>query len=183
MGWSGAPAEVSGFGLIGPDDARDLIATASRHPRSRWCVTILGKDGEAIAHGCASGQHPWAPAAGNRDGPAQLAELLRQLRITPAPIAKGECDHQHREDRYRPSRKLRHLIRARTTGPARGAGRYTGTRGDLLREKAPMTVTAFDLALSRLLAPPERPSWVALAPADEGADGTPRRREATAAAG
>jgi hypothetical protein len=115
FGWSGAPAEVAGFGLIGPDDARDLIATASRHPRSRWCLTLLGKDGEAIAHGCGSGQHLWSPPAGNRDGPAQLAELLRQLGIILAPIAKGECDHQHREDRYRPSRKLQHLIRARTT--------------------------------------------------------------------
>jgi hypothetical protein len=132
LGWSGAPAEVSGFGLLDPDAARDLIAAASRHPRSRWCVTILGKDGEAVAHGCSAGTHPWIPPGGTRDGPgnprdattragpednqrAQLAELLRQLKIAPAPIAKGECDHRHREDRYRPSRKLSHLIRARTT--------------------------------------------------------------------
>jgi hypothetical protein len=115
FGWSDAPAEIAGFGLIAPGDARDLIAAASQHPRSRWCVTILGTDGEAIAHGCAAGPHPWPPPVGNRDGPAQLAEFLRQLKITPAPIAKGECDHQHREDRYRPSRKLQHLIRARTT--------------------------------------------------------------------
>jgi hypothetical protein len=121
FGWTDAPAEVSGFGLIAPGDARDLIATASQHPRSRWCVTVLGTDGEAIAHGRAAGPHPWSPPAGNRDGPAQLAELLRQLGTTPTPIAKGECDHQHREDRYRPSRKLQHLIRARTaTCPAPG---------------------------------------------------------------
>jgi len=127
IGWSGAPAEVSGFGLIDPDAARDLIAAASQHPRSRWCVTVLGKDGEAIAHGCASGQHPWTPET-TRAGPdqnqqAQLAELLRQLGITLTPIAKGTCDHAHREDRYRPSRKLRHLIWARTTTcPAPGCG-------------------------------------------------------------
>ena len=132
LGWSDAPAEVSGFGLTDPASARDLIATASRHPRSRWCVTVLGKDGEAIAHGCSAGTHPWIPPGGTRDGPgnprdgtiragpddnqqAQLAELLRQLKINFAPIAKGECDHRHREDQYRPSRKLRHLVRARTT--------------------------------------------------------------------
>jgi hypothetical protein len=125
LGWSNAPAEVAGFGLIAPDDARDLIAAASGHPRSRWCVTVLGTDGEAIAHGCATGRHPWTPATA-RAGPdddqrAQLAQLLRQLAITFAPIAKGECDHRHREDRYRPSRKLRHLILARTaTCPAPG---------------------------------------------------------------
>jgi hypothetical protein len=124
LGWSDAPAEVDGFGLLDPDAARDLIAAAGRHPRSRWCVTVLGKDGEAIAHGCASGQHIWTPE-NPRDGTAragpddnqraQLAELLRQLKITLVPIAKGTCDHAHREDRYRPSRKLRHLVRARTT--------------------------------------------------------------------
>jgi hypothetical protein len=48
-------------------------------------------------------------------GPAQLAALLRQLKITLAPIAKDGCEHHHREHRYRPSRRLRHLIRARTT--------------------------------------------------------------------
>jgi hypothetical protein len=132
LGWSDAPAEVSGFGLLDPGSARDLVAAASGHLRSRWCVTVLGKDGEAVAHGCSAGTHPWIPPGGARDGPgnprdgtiragpddsqrAQLAELLRQLKISFAPIAKGECDHRHCEDRYRPSRKLQHLVRARTT--------------------------------------------------------------------
>jgi hypothetical protein len=133
LGWSNAPAEVAGFGLTDPGSARDLIAAASHHPRSRWCITLLDADGEAIAHGCSPGRHPWTPPpGGNRDGPAnprdgtagvgpddrqraQLAELLRQLKITPVPIAKGACDHKTREDRYRPSRRLQHLIRARTT--------------------------------------------------------------------
>ncbi len=49
--------------------------------------------------------------------------LLRALNITWAPIAKGTCDHRHREDRYKPSRKLGHLVRARTaTCPAPGCG-------------------------------------------------------------
>jgi hypothetical protein len=124
LGWSDAPAEVAGFGLLDPGSARDLIAAASHHPRSRWCVTVLGEDGAAIAHGCSAGQHAWTPANPGdgtaRAGPddhqrAQLAALLRQLKMIPAPIAKGECDHRHREDRYRPSRKLQHLVRARTT--------------------------------------------------------------------
>jgi hypothetical protein len=38
-------------------------------------------------------------------------------------IARGTCDHGHAEPRYVPSRKLRHLIRARgqtCTGPGCG---------------------------------------------------------------
>jgi hypothetical protein len=52
--------------------------------------------------------------------------LLDDLGLTPesfAPIAKDECGHQHAEDRYTPSRRLKHLIRARAqscTGPGCG---------------------------------------------------------------
>ena len=45
---------------------------------------------------------------------AQFADLLRALNITLEPIAKATCDHSHAEDRYTPSRKLQHLVRART---------------------------------------------------------------------
>jgi len=44
--------------------------------------------------------------------------------VTFAPIARGSCDHRHREDRYTPGRKLKHLVRARTarcTAPGCGA--------------------------------------------------------------
>ena len=89
-------------------------------------------DGTAVAHGCARGPHPWIPppdSGGTRDGPdarqaAALADLLRDLNVTFTPIAKGTCDHAGREDRYTPSRKLRHLVRTRTatcTAPGCGA--------------------------------------------------------------
>jgi hypothetical protein len=104
------------------------------HPRTRWCFTFLGPDGTAVAHGCARGPHPWIPppASGqrNRDGPdeqqaAALTEFLRDLNVTVTPIAKGSCDHRNAEDRYVPSRKLGHLIRARTaTCPAPGCGAH-----------------------------------------------------------
>ena len=116
------------------ETARDLIEAASRHPRTRWCYTLTGPDGQAIAHACARGTHPWTPpppppptaphpAATGRAATApyrddlrlaRLAELLAGLNATPEPIARGTCDHAHREDRYIPSRKLKHLIRART---------------------------------------------------------------------
>ena len=131
FGWSSAPGEAGGWGLTDPEDTRRLVEAASAHPRTRLCVTLLAPDGTAAAHGCARGPHPWIPppdAGGNRDGPdarqaAALADFLRRLNITFTPIAKGTCDHANAEDRYTPSRKLKHLVRARTaTCPAPGCG-------------------------------------------------------------
>jgi hypothetical protein len=134
LGWSTAPGEAGGWGLTDPDDTRRLVEAASRHPRTRWCFTLLGPDGTAVAHGCARGPHPWIPppasAARNRDGPdeqqaAALTDFLRRLNITFTPIAQGSCDHRNAENRYTPSRKLGHLIRARTaTCPAPGCGAH-----------------------------------------------------------
>ena len=131
-GWSSAPGEAGGWGLLDHDDTRRLVQAASLHPRTRWCVTLLAPDGTAAAHGCARGPHPWIPPPDsgqrNRDGPdarqaAALTEFLRDLNITFTPIARGTCDHRNAEDRYTPSRKLKHLVGARTaTCPAPGCG-------------------------------------------------------------
>jgi Domain of unknown function (DUF222) len=122
LGWSPAPGEIAGFGMLDPQTTRDMIEAASAHPETRWCVTVVGPDGTASTHGCAPGQHPWT----QRDGPgppdepptpaeqaAQVAGLLRRLRAELAPIAKGRCDHRHYSDRYVISRKVKHLIKAR----------------------------------------------------------------------
>ncbi len=78
-------------------------------------------------------------AAGHtRGGPDQrpppgtrAQDYLRSLRVTLAPIARGTCDHRHAEVGYQPSRKLRHLIRARSTRcSAPGCGR-SAARCDL----------------------------------------------------
>ena len=139
LGWSTTPGEAGRWGLLDPWDTRRLLQAASQHPRTRWCVTAVGADGTAVAHGCSRGPHRWTPPppASTTTGPgtprpppgpgehqrAQLADLLRALNITWAPIAKGGCDHRHRENRYKPSRKLGHLVRARTaTCPAPGCG-------------------------------------------------------------
>jgi hypothetical protein len=125
LGWSQTPADAGTWGLMDADTVRDLIAAASRHPRTRWCYTVTGLNGEAIAHACARGSHPWPPPAGQ----GRLAALLAELNATPEPVARGTCDHAHREDRYTPSRKLKHLIRARTArccAPGCGAQAITG---------------------------------------------------------
>jgi hypothetical protein len=136
FGWSAMPGEA-GREIIDPQTLRDMMRAASRHPATRWCVTLAGEDGTAVAHGCARGRHTWDPppgttgslptaraSPGGQPAPARtaaLAEFLARLKITAEPIAKGSCDHRHAEPRYRPSRKLGHLIRARNaTCPAPG---------------------------------------------------------------
>jgi hypothetical protein len=152
LGWSTAPGEAAGWGLLDTEETGALVKAASWHPRTRWCVTVIAPDGTAVAHGCATGQHPWlgnappaagsAPHARSSPGPppkeapdarhgtsdaaapeqaAQLLGLLRRLNVTLEPIARDTCDHGNAEDRYVPSRKLKHLVRARNqlcTAPA-----------------------------------------------------------------
>jgi Domain of unknown function (DUF222) len=126
------PAEVDGFGVIDNQDAKDLVAAAARNRHTRWCVTFLNPDGTAAAHGCVPGQHP--PPGASRGGHGSpgpdpptggdLREWLRQRRVQIMPVARGSCEHEHAEARYRPSRKLQHLIKARNARcTAPGCGR------------------------------------------------------------
>jgi hypothetical protein len=143
LGWSTAPGWAGGWELLDPDDTCDIVQAASQDPRTRWCLTFTGPDNTAVAHACATGQHRWLPPDHQKhpdhpdrpdhsdrpDSPnpprppddrpsaaqaAQLADLLRALNAIPRPIAKGTCEHRNAEDGYTPSRKLKHLIRART---------------------------------------------------------------------
>ena len=136
LGWSAAPAQASTWGLLDADEARVVAAAAAAHPATRWCVTLTRPDGTALAHGCARGPRPrlltglapQPPPAPPLSAPlpapsAQLAELLRRLGITFTPIANCDCDPTAAEARYTPSRKLAHLVRARTaTCDAPGCG-------------------------------------------------------------
>jgi hypothetical protein len=108
LGQSETPGEADGFGALDADDARDLLAAAARHPRTRWCLTALNSDGTAAAHACLPGPLPWLA------GP-QAAASLRSLTLTWTPVIRGPCDHARAEDRYRPGRLTQHLVRARNT--------------------------------------------------------------------
>ena len=121
-GDSGPPGEVAGFGIVDHADTRDLVAAAARNPATRWCVTTLNPDGTAAAHACAAGSHPWpppgqgppGPPGQGPPGPVTLRGLMDFLNITwLTPVIRGPCQHTHAEDRYRPSRTLRHRVRAR----------------------------------------------------------------------
>jgi Domain of unknown function (DUF222) len=129
LGWSTAAARAGAWGLLDRDETRTVAEAAARHPRTRWCATLTGLDGTALAHGCARGQHPHlldnlGPQPPPRDPeppnpephppPQQLIELLRRLGLTFTPIARDSCDHTQAEEHYTPSRGLRHLVRART---------------------------------------------------------------------
>jgi hypothetical protein len=213
FGWGTGPAQAASWGLLDHVETGSVVTAASRHPRTRWCVTLTNESGEAIAHACARGQHPWPPetfgtqtsppssknpstppgspghstpsglstppsaphssgsshpprpphpphpphppgssrppgsshspsscppstacpvglpqsrepgdsreSGGMRDGPTpeqsvMLRDWLQDLNCTFRPIARGTCDHANAEDRYTPSRTLKHLVRARS---------------------------------------------------------------------
>ena len=57
LGLSDLPAEVAAFGPVDAHLARDLVRAAGIHRATRWCVTVVGEDGQAVGHGCARGRH------------------------------------------------------------------------------------------------------------------------------
>jgi hypothetical protein len=145
LGQPSGPGEAGGFGLIDGAQIQDLLTAAARDPDSRGCVTVLGPDGTAIAHGCGRGPLTLPTTGTNQDQPdgpdppdppgdrkpagpttqvTSAQDMIRRLKISLAPVTRGPCDHQAQEPGRLPSRRLRHLIRARNpvcTAP--GCGR------------------------------------------------------------
>jgi hypothetical protein len=107
-----APGWIPGWGNITGAAARDLITVGTANPATRWCVTQLDREtGQAVAHGCARGQHRWPPPDG--PPPTAVAGFVASLNLTTEPIASTSSDDGHAEPRHDPSRRLRHLIEAR----------------------------------------------------------------------
>ncbi|MGE5131299.1 MAG: hypothetical protein ACM32E_00130, partial [Gemmatimonadota bacterium] len=48
-----APGEVAGFGPVSAGDAQALACQLAAHEATRWCITLTGQEGRALAHGCA----------------------------------------------------------------------------------------------------------------------------------
>jgi hypothetical protein len=89
----------------GAATCRDLAAALAAHPASRWCLTLTGPGGRAVAHGCArAGPGPPGPAA-------DRAGWLRQIPLTT--LETGTCAHRRETTAYRPPPSLRHLIKIR----------------------------------------------------------------------
>jgi Domain of unknown function (DUF222) len=114
LGLASEPGNIAGFGPLDPSLAWDLAAHAANHPASRYCITVTDDDGRPIGHGCAHGS---PPAHGQFTGPGQPPPRQRAgpFTVTINPLARDNCDHRHEEPGYQPSRRLRHLIEARTT--------------------------------------------------------------------
>lgn len=118
-GQSQAPGELAGIGPLDTATCRDL-ATAS-DARTRWCLTLTGADGRAVAHACARAG-PAPP-----DGQQWATGLAKRLQVFEA----GSCSHQRRVRGYRPSPSLRHLLQIRQPTCSAPGCRRASVRCDL----------------------------------------------------
>jgi hypothetical protein len=105
VGASGEPGEVAGFGPVSAADARALADRLAGGRGSRWCITLTGQDGRAVAHGCARARRS------ARGGEA--AGRGWELTVTVRPVAVKDCLHERESAGYQPSPTLRHVIKVR----------------------------------------------------------------------
>jgi hypothetical protein len=54
FGLSDVPGEVAAFGPVDAETTRKLVFAAGAHPATRWCVTVVDRDGRPVGHGCAT---------------------------------------------------------------------------------------------------------------------------------
>jgi hypothetical protein len=104
LGAAQAPGEVAGFGPVDAGTCRTLGAALAARPGGRWCLTLTDAVGRAVGHGCARR----APAGSGWALHIKITDLA-----TPACQHRTHPDTRQQPDRYRPSRRLRHLIEVR----------------------------------------------------------------------
>lgn len=119
LGLASDPADVAGFGPVDPALARQLGSLAVAHPATRWCLTVTDDQGQPIGHGCLPGQ------------PVSRLFAAKPLTVTITPLAGAAGEHQNSEPGYHPSRRLQHLIRARTPTCSAPGCRRPAARCDL----------------------------------------------------
>jgi Domain of unknown function (DUF222) len=135
LGLADRPGEIATMGPIDPWLARDLATAAARNPKTTWCVTVTGKDGHAVAHGCARPDPKRRPGPGppagtgftltpdSRAGPPGSHATWHlhtpgpgpDLILTLEPLTTDPCDHRHQTAAHDPGVKLRHLTQIRYT--------------------------------------------------------------------
>lgn len=105
LGQSDRPGEIAGLGPFDAYTCRDLAARLTAGPATRWCVTLTGPDGRAVAHAC--GRAGPGPPGGSRDHEAWLASLKF------AWLERGTCSHSRQSPGYRPPNLLCALVKVR----------------------------------------------------------------------
>jgi hypothetical protein len=103
--WAGVsqnPGEVAGYGPADAGTCRELAAMMGTS--ARWCLTLTGPGGRAVAHACA--RRPPPPGPGLITWAAGLRDKL-------ATLETGHCSHARQSPRYVPPPNLVHLIRVR----------------------------------------------------------------------
>jgi hypothetical protein len=103
LGLSNTPGEAAGLDVLDAATCRDLAAALATGSRSRWCLTVTGQDGRAVAHGCAR--------AG--PGPPGTDRMAWLSTIKVMKLERGDCSHQRETAAYRVPPALRHLINIR----------------------------------------------------------------------
>ena len=121
-GLSDSPGEVGGHGAIDAATGRDLAARLGYG--ARWCLTLTGPDGRAVAHACARRGHGPEPGAPTVRWAAGLRDRLRYLETAP-------CGHSRQSASYTPPAALRHLVEIRQRSCFAPGCRRPAARGDI----------------------------------------------------
>ena len=104
LGTADHPGQADRYGVLDAGTCRDLAAALAGHPATRWCITLVDPQGQAVGHGCAR--------AGPGPPGTDRAAWLATAQITP--IETGTCSHRRESPGYRPSPSLRHIIKIRS---------------------------------------------------------------------
>lgn len=121
-GLDDSPGEADGYGAIDADTGRDLATRLGR--TTRWCLTVTGPDGRAVAHACARPGHAPEPGTPAIRWAAGLRDRLQFLEA-------GACTHARQTASYAWPASLRHLIETRQRTCAAPGCRRPARRCDI----------------------------------------------------
>jgi hypothetical protein len=100
----GEPGEVVGYGPVDAGTSRQLAELLAADPATRWCLTLTGPDGRAMAHAC---------ARRGPDAAQPVVSWAAGLRERLLVLESGTCRHVRQSAGYVPPPRLRHLVMVR----------------------------------------------------------------------